>query len=105
TSSRRHTRFSRDWSSDVCSSDLLEILVGRHRLNFVQHRLLATRLNNASLVGRDGAECATTKTAPHDRDRVLDHVVGWNRLAVTGDRKSVVEGKEVDLGWPSLIAC
>src|SRR5690606_41073512 len=21
---RRHTRFSRDWSSDVCSSDLLE---------------------------------------------------------------------------------
>src|SRR5690606_40006619 len=23
SSSRRHTRFSRDWSSDVCSSDLL----------------------------------------------------------------------------------
>src|SRR5690606_40012734 len=23
TSRRRHTRFSRDWSSDVCSSDLL----------------------------------------------------------------------------------
>src|SRR5690606_40852915 len=22
---RRHTRFSRDWSSDVCSSDLIEI--------------------------------------------------------------------------------
>src|SRR5690606_40952700 len=25
SSSRRHTRFSRDWSSDVCSSDLEEI--------------------------------------------------------------------------------
>src|SRR5207302_6412023 len=23
---RRHTRFSRDWSSDVCSSDLLELV-------------------------------------------------------------------------------
>src|SRR5690606_40857327 len=26
SSRRRHTRFSRDWSSDVCSSDLNEIL-------------------------------------------------------------------------------
>src|SRR5690606_41188243 len=26
SSRRRHTRFSRDWSSDVCSSDLEEIL-------------------------------------------------------------------------------
>src|SRR5690606_40230025 len=35
SSRRRHTRFSRDWSSDVCSSDLfllpvsLEITLGR----------------------------------------------------------------------------
>src|SRR5690606_39484739 len=26
---RRHTRFSRDWSSDVCSSDLLQRLASR----------------------------------------------------------------------------
>src|SRR5690606_40881758 len=25
SSGRRHTRFSRDWSSDVCSSDLFEL--------------------------------------------------------------------------------
>src|SRR5690606_39416357 len=25
SSRRRHTRFSRDWSSDVCSSDLLQV--------------------------------------------------------------------------------
>src|SRR5207302_4289837 len=25
SSRRRHTRFSRDWSSDVCSSDLVEL--------------------------------------------------------------------------------
>src|SRR5690606_40995009 len=30
---RRHTRFSRDWSSDVCSSDLLKERVGG-RLRF-----------------------------------------------------------------------
>src|SRR5690606_40321377 len=28
SSRRRHTRFSRDWSSDVCSSDLLHHLLG-----------------------------------------------------------------------------
>src|SRR5690606_39935381 len=31
---RRHTRFSRDWSSDVCSSDLLDaFLAGNSRGN------------------------------------------------------------------------
>src|SRR5690606_40560152 len=27
SSRRRHTRFSRDWSSDVCSSDLLDACI------------------------------------------------------------------------------
>src|SRR5690606_40328301 len=34
SSRRRHTRFSRDWSSDVCSSDLgerFELVVGERR--------------------------------------------------------------------------
>src|SRR5690606_40204176 len=26
SSRRRHTRFSRDWSSDVCSSDLIQVV-------------------------------------------------------------------------------
>src|SRR5690606_40866466 len=30
SSRRRHTRFSRDWSSDVCSSDLLKTFLRRH---------------------------------------------------------------------------
>src|SRR5690606_40781053 len=30
-SRRRHTRFSRDWSSDVCSSDLDLVAVGQQR--------------------------------------------------------------------------
>src|SRR5690606_39514114 len=32
SSRRRHTRFSRDWSSDVCSSDLTEGPVSKIRL-------------------------------------------------------------------------
>src|SRR5690606_40515211 len=27
---RRHTRFSRDWSSDVCSSDLHTVVIKQH---------------------------------------------------------------------------
>src|SRR5690606_37677699 len=38
SSRRRHTRFSRDWSSDVCSSDLLLDLDGR-RANFLRHHV------------------------------------------------------------------
>src|SRR5207302_5313294 len=30
SSRRRHTRFSRDWSSDVCSSDLIMTLFQEH---------------------------------------------------------------------------
>ena len=30
SSRRRHTRFTSDWSSDVCSSDLLELCGWRH---------------------------------------------------------------------------
>src|SRR5690606_39297288 len=33
SSRRRHTRFSRDWSSDVCSSDLLD-LFDKHKVMF-----------------------------------------------------------------------
>src|SRR5690606_19208489 len=33
SSSRRHTRFSRDWSSDVCSSDLRENVLAHELVN------------------------------------------------------------------------
>src|SRR5690606_21808321 len=38
SSRRRHTRFSRDWSSDVCSSDLLPLHERRHQHQPGQHR-------------------------------------------------------------------
>src|SRR5690606_8214625 len=55
SSSRRHTRFSRDWSSDVCSSDLGEIFLPRKefaKINAERERngepLLANPRNAAS---------------------------------------------------------
>src|SRR5690606_28150422 len=50
---RRHTRFSRDWSSDVCSSDLtLEHALDR--LEYARIRLVhATRLHHVHQLVRD----------------------------------------------------
>src|SRR5690606_39472799 len=61
--SRRHTRFSRDWSSDVCSSDLLPDAGGARVVAGgvgVQRGLLAASLRSA--LGVAGAD--------HDRDLV-----------------------------------
>src|SRR5690606_39304552 len=38
SSRRRHTRFSRDWSSDVCSSDLMQVAVV-HLIPFIAEQL------------------------------------------------------------------
>src|SRR5690606_41178531 len=38
SSRRRHTRFSRDWSSDVCSSDLVFVFTDRPYTLFVPVR-------------------------------------------------------------------
>src|SRR5690606_40106710 len=38
SSRRRHTRFSRDWSSDVCSSDLGLVLFGAQQFRSQVHK-------------------------------------------------------------------
>src|SRR5690606_39852920 len=42
SSRRRHTRFSRDWSSDVCSSDLLPLHPNQRPRLAVRASLIAT---------------------------------------------------------------
>src|SRR6266511_6259884 len=39
SSRRRHTRFSRDWSSDVCSSDLASLVATRIRSPLLPHHV------------------------------------------------------------------
>src|SRR5690606_39949739 len=48
SSRRRHTRFSRDWSSDVCSSDLVRRPAHGLKLGIAGAALLATVLPSAA---------------------------------------------------------
>src|SRR2546429_2973218 len=94
SSRRRHTRCSRDWSSDVCSSDL-------HRARRREQRVRRV----APGAVRDGAGDARVEVA------VLLREVGTERqvdvhgagLDAREDRKSGVEGKRVDLGGRRII--
>src|SRR5215510_8642882 len=104
SSRRRHTRWPRDWSSDVCSSDLVEhamrfaeapdadavnapLAFGHaldlgaqrpHRLAGVEYVLAFEQPGYAGLPDREGAE---------DEGAVRDRLVaGHARAALEGDR-------------------
>src|SRR5690606_40104390 len=57
SSRRRHTRLSRDWSSDVCSSDLVKgrtavgALVGYARSSNISHAYAAGTVSGTNNVG------------------------------------------------------
>src|SRR5690606_40967873 len=51
SSSRRHTRFSRDWSSDVCSSDLATRADNHVSNSYPPHLAQDLAQQNISLVG------------------------------------------------------
>src|SRR5437868_7228080 len=89
SSRRRHTRSKRDWSSDVCSSDLGGFILPNARVDV----LLSRRQKNATS-GKDvitseiilqNVRVLAIDQAPREKD-------GQN-----SDRKSVVQGKSVEL--------
>src|SRR3712207_7536487 len=83
SSRRRHTRYWRDWSSDVCSSDLAVAVGSQGGLTDEQGDL--SEMKRVLLV--DSASAA-----------------GGGAFGVSSvDRKSVVEGKSVDLGGRRII--
>src|SRR2546422_7127494 len=49
SSRRRHTRCSRDWSSDVCSSDLVS---AEHTMIFLEHNKRITEVATSPLSAR-----------------------------------------------------
>src|SRR5207302_6604102 len=56
SSRRRHTRFSRDWSSDVCSSDLnpqARFILGRILFNLENYPAAKTELEAATALNAD----------------------------------------------------
>src|SRR5690625_5330908 len=87
SSRRRHTRWPRVWSSDVCSSDLqgLDDLSLGHRLDhlaFDEDLALAVAAGHAE-VGITGL-ARSVDHAPHDRHPQRD----LHALEAGGDRKS-----------------
>src|SRR3712207_9029636 len=86
SSRRRHTRYWRDWSSDVCSSDLLGEAHGPGVWSGGFGRPTGPRSGGSSNSGPRRTNW-TIRRSSVDR----------------GDRKSVVEGKSVDLGGRRII--
>src|SRR5690606_40351131 len=76
SSRRRHTRFSRDWSSDVCSSDLDAISKDRYPT------LLADRISQALTTAFDSAVPVRIRSYS---DTLID--LSFNRRFIMQDGK------------------
>src|SRR3712207_9099864 len=94
SSRRRHTRYWRDWSSAVCSSDLASE-PGGFATGPVGHRgpMPTTRPPSAALAGPSSGPLPTRRAG------VLLHVTSLP----SADRKSVVLGKSVALGGRRIL--
>src|SRR5699024_12006813 len=90
SSRRRHTRSKRDWSSDVCSSDLDELP------DSVTLAESETKLDHQGRVAFDTALPADTDIIYGDV-RVVGQVSSARSTWV--ERKSVVEGERRGAGW------
>src|SRR5699024_11810341 len=85
SSRRRHTRSKRDWSSDVCSSDLMDLGVSSPQLDEAQRGFSFThdgpldmRMNNRT--GQTAAQWLATASI-NDMKEVL-HYYGEERHAI-----------------------
>src|SRR5690606_40925650 len=84
SSRRRHTRFSRDWSSDVCSSDLFHRFQGQYSSNMttqprVQSSECSRRVTKTSAVQRSeerrvGKECRGGGSHHEEKDDMRERV-------------------------------
>src|SRR5690606_39679169 len=98
-------RFSRDWSSDVCSSDLYEGDPARHAGKLEGKKALITGGDSgigravAVAFAREGADVAIAYLDEQsDAVETKAAVERLNKTCLLLDRKSVVEGKRVDVG-------
>src|SRR5690606_40076498 len=97
SSRRRHTRFSRDWSSDVCSSDLIAVASQKPGRRTRWRKVRACSAMPDSVVETDAIDQFAGLLA------MAGDLGHWQRVdlhaAEAGqDRKSVVEGERVEVG-------
>src|SRR5690606_39386840 len=93
SSRRRHTRFSRDWSSDVCSSDLIDQRVGV----FARKQAMPRHEMGADEAAERGELVALRRqyhTAVLDDDRA-----GFELLGEADRSEERRVGKERDARW------
>src|SRR5690606_39950184 len=86
SSRRRHTRFSRDWSSDVCSSDLAFAA-----LVITSHGRQVFDITTGLTTLPDGGRIYDALTDVEVEAALIEYVEG--QYIDASDRKSVVEGK------------
>src|SRR5438445_12961196 len=86
SSRRRHTRYWRDWSSDVCSSDL-EVEPAEEPGGHRQHRHHAAG-DGRSEERRVGKECRSRRSSYHYKKKTRDRMT--NELKATGQSEIVV---------------
>src|SRR5204863_2356045 len=89
SSRRRHTRSLRDWSSDVCSSDLIHNEPGSHRVKATLEELVKTML--AQLLNQSDEDRAFVKYDASDKFVLL-----INNLGRSEERRV---GKECRSRW------
>src|SRR5256885_9237680 len=92
SSTRRHTRLQGDWSSDVCSSDLLHRAVG------ALHTICQDHLGSVDLQQSFSFRTSIVRKADGDANARGGSKHGVRDSGITADRKSVGVGKGVDLG-------
>src|SRR2546422_8278288 len=83
SSRRRHTRCSRDWSSDVCSSDLMQVFAGwRDDPFFIDLEQFFRIIPDRKPVTGPLAQLPDTPTASAFRNPGIDFVTGFNVLSI-----------------------
>src|SRR5690606_39518083 len=97
SSRRRHTRFSRDWSSDVCSSDLQSGAVQPFGSVVATVNLGGRSYQVYSGLDGESRPIVTYSATTQVTDATFD-LAAFIDDAVSRDRKSVVQGKSVESG-------
>src|SRR3712207_7140292 len=91
SSRRRHTRYWRDWSSDVCSSDLYPVVPGVLGVRAVPSRVSFDFHKSLPWVRSSAVRTNVPAT--------LVRLEGSEKGRASRDRKSVVLGKECRSRW------
>src|SRR3712207_9435522 len=111
SSRRRHTRYWRDWSSDVCSSDLedddiYKEFVSPGQLLEAAYEPRRIALDNREKVSGDAVECVGNQQR---QEQIGGHLssdvveVAARHPPRDRHRDSVVSGESVDLGGRRII--